>query len=248
MTLSPSRGRAEAEVELALAGGRLGSALDDRRRRLDAAPCGLRVRAGAPAAQPGQLGAGQVPADPLLARRPAPPARPGPPGSRRTRRRGRSRGRDRARGCGWSPGRARGGRGRPAAARRGGRPGAPRASAMASMSRWFVGSSRISSTSSPASPGGPTSTSARASATRFVSPPDSVAVAVVEAPAEVELVEDRRGIPAVRPVTSPIVAPPSGASWSSITTRAAPTPADDAGLGLERPGQLAQQRRLARSR
>ena len=46
--------------------------------------------------------------------------------------------------------------------------------AMASMSRWLVGSSRISRTSSPASPGGPTSTSARARATRLASPPDSV--------------------------------------------------------------------------
>ena len=175
MTLSPSRGAPNPRSSSPSRAARLRPALDDRRRRLDA---GLRLaRAGRrAAAQPGQLGAGQVAADPLLAWRPAPRARPAPRGSRRSRPRGRSprprsssRIRVVTRSSTWrswetstSPPRC--------TARR------SSSQAMASMSRWFVGSSRISSTSSPASPGGPTSTRARARATRLASPPDSVAV------------------------------------------------------------------------
>ena len=110
MTLSPSRARRtprSSSPSRAAASGRPSTiAVAASMRAL-----GLLVRAGAPAPQPGQLGAGQVAADPLLAGRPAPPARRAPRGSRRSRRRGRSPGRGRARGSGSSPGRARGGRG-----------------------------------------------------------------------------------------------------------------------------------------
>ncbi len=205
---------------------------------------GLLVRAGAPRRSQASSWRARLRRTSAPGRRPAPRARRAPRGSRRSRPRGRSPARGRAPGSAsstrsstwrsWdtstSPPRC--------TARR------SSSQAMASMSRWFVGSSRISSTSSPASPGGPTSTRARARATRLVSPPDSVAVGSSRRPPR-----SRRSRVAaashVRPVTSPIVAPGERRVLIEHDDARAAAPTDDAGLGLDAPGELAQQRRLA---
>ena len=108
-TVSPSRGAPKARSSSPRRAGASGppstSAVAASMRAW-----GLRVRAGAPRRS-------QASSERARLRRtssagpPAPRARPGPRGSRRSRRRGRSRGPGRARGSGWSPGRARGGRG-----------------------------------------------------------------------------------------------------------------------------------------
>ena len=117
---------------------------------------------------------------------------------------------------------------------------------MASMSRWFVGSSRISTTSVAASPNGPTSSSARASATRLVSPPDNVAVDSFSRPPR----PSRSRIAAAsHPVPSHLTDRRPAERRVLVEhhdTGPAPAP-DDTGLRFETTSQLAQQRRLART-
>ena len=120
---------------------------------------------------------------------------------------------------------------------------------MASMSRWFVGSSRISTTSSPASPGGADlDERLRPSATRLVSPPDSVGDALVEAAAEAEAVEDRGRRPSPDPVTSTDRRAGERRVLVEHHDPRPSAPPDVPASGSTVPGELAQQRRLAATR